>query len=172
MREYLTCGIAKRIVIRSEDEQEDKETILERIGQNIDLNLYNRIDDEEYIILNIKKDIFEKNVHELIDEQTKRFYMNEYEKIFIGYQLKDLKNMKYEEILKYFNIKRGDSVTNNISYLDSTGKCVIYCDLLEFFGTGDTFFECYNDIFTYFRNCIINSSKNAIRTSMVITMTS
>lgn len=32
MREYLSCGIAKRIIIRSQNEDESKDTILERIG--------------------------------------------------------------------------------------------------------------------------------------------
>lgn len=178
MREYLTCGLVKRMVIRSKNEEDNKELILERIGQNVDLSLYNRIDDDEYIILNIKKDIFEKNIYELVCEQVSRFSLREYEKLLVEYELKELKNMDYEGLIKCakrnpistFRFKRGDG-DNDISYLDPKGECVIYCDLIQFIQTGETFFECYNEMFTYFRNCIISSSNNPIRTAMILTLT-
>ena len=58
----------------------------------------------------------------------------------------------------------------DISYLDSEGSCEIFCNLIDFIGDGKVLFECYNEIFTYLRNCIINSSSNPIRTAAFITI--
>lgn len=179
MREYLSCGIAKRIIIRSKNEDESKNTILERIGRNIDLNLYDRIDNEEYIILNIKKEIFQKNVYKLVNEQVNKILMHEFDKEYTQYQLKDLEDMKYDELIQVskrgginaFYFKRGDEISNDISYLDLEGKCKVYCDLIQFAQTGETIFECCKGMFTYFRNGIINSSENPLKTAIVITLT-
>ena len=179
MKEYLSCGIAKRIIIRSQNEDESKDEILVRIGRNIDLNLYDRIDNEEYIILNIKKEIFQKNVYELVNEQINKIVMCEFDKAYTLYQLEELKNVKYDELIhisklrgiKAFYFKRGDEKSNDISYLDLERKCKIYCDLIQISQTGETFFECYQGMFTYFRNCIINSSENPLKTALVIALT-
>lgn len=178
MREYLSCGFAKRIVIRSRKEDESKEKILERIGQNIKLNIYDIINDDDYIILNIKKAIFEKNIYELVKEQINKQSMCEYEKLYMEYEVKKIKDKNYEDLIALaknheigiFYFKRGGEFQNDISYLDPEEKCEIYCDLIELFQTGETFFECYNEIFRYFRKCIINSSDNEIKSAMVITM--
>ena len=100
MKEYLSCGIAKRIIIRNEKENESNDAILGRIGKNIDLNLYDRIDNEEYIILNIKKDILQKNAYELVNEQINKILMDEFNKVYTQYQLKELKNVKYDELIR------------------------------------------------------------------------
>lgn len=179
MKEYLSCGIAKRIIIRNEKENESNDAILGRIGKNIDLNLYDRIDNEEYIILNIKKDILQKNAYELVNEQINKILMDEFNKVYTQYQLKELKNVKYDELIRIskfrgidaFYFKRGDEISNDISYLDLERKCKIYCDLIQISQTGETFFECYSGMFTYFRNCIIKSSENPLKTALVITLT-
>lgn len=143
------------------------------------MNLYDIIENEEYIILNIKKDIFQKNVYKLVKEEIDKIVMYEFDKAYTQYQLKEIEKMKYEELIKIsktgginaFYFKRGDETSNDISYLDLKGKSKIYCDLIQISQTGETFFECYRGMFTYFRNCIINSSDNPLKTTMVITLT-
>ena len=115
-----------------------------------------------------------KYVVDFIIEQSKFFYeYNNTKK-----ELQKLKGLKYDELI---NIAKEQSLTNfqflprNVfcnyaSYLTSDTNCRISCDIISFIGDGKVYLECYYDIFTYLRNCIINSSNNPIRTSTVITI--
>ena len=103
MGRYLSCGIATQIIIyKRYHEENDK--ILERIGKNFDLNIYDRTDCENGIILKLKEDMIEQ--HAIVD--------------------------------------------------------IIF--------NGKVLLECYEDLFTYFRNCIIQLSKKNIRIAAVVTI--
>ena len=71
---------------------------------------------------------------------------------------------------KQIQFLEGSRVCNDISYLDPHGDNDIYCDIIDFISDGKVFLECYWDIFTYFRNCIIQLSKSPIRTGFVVTI--
>ena len=175
MGRYLSCGIATEITILKRYNEEN-DIIMERIGKNIDLNIYERIDYDDEIVLQIKKDIFEKYIVDFIVEQSKYF------KDGIGKdtidKLEQLKGLSYDEMIEIakekkiytFQFLRGDRICNDISYLDPHGDNDIYCDIIDFISDGKVFLECYWDIFTYFRNCIIQLSKSPIRTGFVVTI--
>ena len=174
MGQYLECGIAQRIIIENRY-KEDNKTILERIGKNIDLNLYNINKGPQYIELKMKKEIFEKYAIDFIIEQTKFF--RKYETTELD-DLLNLKGLKYDKLIDIakekdlinFQFLDGNYINMDISYLDEESNCRIYGDFISFIGDGKVFLECYNSIFTYLRNCIINSSNNPIRTSVIITI--
>lgn len=174
MGQYLECGIAQRIIVESRY-NEDNKTILERIGKNIDLSIYNVIEEDDCIELEMKKEIFEKYAVDFIIEQSK--YFGEYGRFDLDSLLK-IKGLKYDELIDIANEKSvynfqfldGNYINMDISYLDPKSDCRIYGDFISFIGDGKAFFECYNRIFTYLRNCIINSSNNPIRSSAIITI--
>ena len=175
MGRYLSCGIATKITILKRYNEEN-DIIMERIGKNIDLNIYERIDYDDEIVLQIKKDILEKNIVDFIVEQS-NYFKDGIEKDTLD-KLEQLKGLPFEEMIevareKYiykFQFLEGNRVCNDISYLDPHGDNDIYCDIIDFISDGKVFLECYWDIFTYFRNCIIQLSKSPIRTGFVVTI--
>ena len=174
MGQYLECGIAQTIIIEKRY-KEDNKTVLERIGENIDLSIYNIIEEDDYIELEMKKELFEKYAVDFIIEQSKFFRDNERTNVE---SLLELKGLKYDKLIEIANEKSiynfqfldGNYINMDISYLDPKSKCRIYGDFISFIGDGKVFLECYNYIFTYLRNCIINSSNNPIRTSVIVTI--
>lgn len=177
MGRYLSCGLAYEISINSRYYDESKDEMLKRIGKNIDLNLYNRYDTEDYIFLRIKEDIFEKHALQFVIEQSKLF--GKYYKRYAEEELPTLENLNYKELIEAakeqrvlsFQFVRGDGYYNDISYLDPEGKCEICCDLIYFIGDGSAFFEGYYEISMYLRNCIMQASKNPIKGATVVTIT-
>lgn len=175
MEQYLQCGIAQKIEIESVY-KEDNKTVLERIGENIDLSLYNINKGPQYIKLEMKKEIFEKYAVDFIKEQLELFW--KYDKRHFEKNLQRLRNLKYEELIDIakekdinnFQFLESKGVWNNISYLDTERFCTIYCDSISYMGLSKVNMNNYNSIFTYLRNCIIKSSDNPIKTSAVITM--
>lgn len=124
----------------------------------------------------MKKDIFEKYAIEFIKEQSD--YFGEYAKKYAKEQLPLLENLKYDKLIEIAKDKdiysfcylEGSIFCNDISYLDNDGKSLIYCDVIDFISEGKVDLEEYCEIFTYLRNCIINSSQNPIRTATVVTI--
>ena len=175
MGRYLSCGIATKITILKRYNEEN-DIIMERIGKNIDLNIYERIDYDDGIVLQMKKDILEKNIVDFIVEQS-NYFKDGIEKDTLD-KLEQLKGLPFEEMIevareKYiykFQFLEGNRVCNDISYLDPHGDNDRYCDIIDFISDGKVFLECYWDIFTYFRNCIIQLSKSPIRTGFVVTI--
>ena len=175
MGQYLACGIATKITILKKYSK-DNDNILERIEKKIDLNLYNQIDYDDSIVLEIKRDIFEENVINFIIEQAEDFF--ETDKDYTIRQLDTLKGLKYDDLINVSKEKRISSfhffdgysyICNDINYIDKQCKD-IYCDIISFICDGKVFFESCYDIFTYLRNRIIKSSNNPIRTATVVTM--
>lgn len=170
---FIDCGIATRIVI--EKEYWKTEEILESIKNEIDLSIYNVIDEENYIFLEMKKDIFEKNAVDFIKEQLSLIVDKKGSKERIE-ELRNLENKSYEELMEIANYKKyisfqfveGCRYSNDISYIAK--KFYAYADVVSYISDGKVFFECYSDIFYYLRKTIIANSKNPIRTAAVITI--
>ena len=175
MGQCLACGIATKITILKKY-SEDNDKVMERIGRTIDLNIYNRINYDDAIVLEIKRDIFEENVIDFIIEQSEDFY-GTYKKDATE-QLATLKGLNYDDLIKIAKEKDVYSfqfldgyryICNDITYLDPESKD-IYCDIIIFVDDGKVFLECWYGIFTYLRNRIIKSSNNPIRTATVVTI--
>ena len=175
MKMYFCCGIAKIIIIKI-NQKEEKEEILKRFSKKVDLKIYNIMYTEGYIVLNIKNEILEQNFYEFIYEQSKNFNFNA--KNLIQREIQNIKNKKYDMLMKTIKSKntkvleftRGNEYSNDISYLDEEGKNTIFCDIISFISVESIFYKNYNEIFTYLRNCIINTSNNIIKTAIVITI--
>lgn len=178
MGRYLSCGVAYTIYIKNLGDDNKNEEVLSRIGQNIDLSLYDRSDEknDKYIILKMKKDIFEKNIVEFIEEQSN--YFDQYSRTKIKQDLEKIKGKEYKELmeiatkhsLQSFCFFKGNEICNDAFYLDSDMKSLIFCDIIDFYSTGKILIENYAIFFSYLRRCTIETSNNPIKTALVLTI--
>ncbi len=82
MGRYLSCAVATSMVVeKKNDKPLDKEELnklKKSVGKIFDLDLYNVKEEENLISLEIKKDIFNANIHELCRELNKSFFLLEF----------------------------------------------------------------------------------------------
>ena len=170
MGTYLDIGIATTIYARKEDSWRDylKEQVLENLSKNIDLNIYNIIDEEKYVILEIKPEIFENEIVNILRERLK-YCKNPKEEME---KINKIKGLSYKELI---NIAKEKSIINfclmesaDISYIAE--RIEVYCDFISILSEGKVFFECYNNMFNYIRNLLIATSKNPLKTAQIITI--
>lgn len=175
MGTYLCCGIAKRITV--EKERKTKEEILERLKESIDLDIYEEpIENERFLMLEIKKEILENYAIDFIEEQLKIGKQNTTDDRYNRMEIWDLKGKKYEELIDIaknheciqFELIEGCIFANDISYIAKGLR--IYADVIIYSSDGKIIMECYNEIFRYFRNLIIKSSNSPIKTAVVVSI--
>ena len=174
MGRYIACGIATEMVIEKEWKNDDNNEILKDLGKKVDLNLYEITEEEARIILTMKKEIFEKNAVDCILEQLK--YCRQRQREEDEEKIKQLKDLKYDELMKIaekksicsFQLNKGNYYSSDISYLLENSRANIFCDMVFYVLDGKIILECWYDVFTYLRKCIINSSTSTIKTSLVV----
>lgn len=176
MGRYLNCGIAKTIKIGKD--RYSREEILNKLSKSIDLNIYDAIEErEKYFALELKKDIIEKYAVKFIEEQLKIAEQDINEVYGDKVSLKELENKKYDELMEIadekecynFQLLNGlFGFSNDISYI--ADGLTIGADIIAFLFDGKIIMECYNDVFRYFRNLVIKTSDNPIKTAMVVTI--
>lgn len=96
MEQCLECGIAQKITIENMY-KEDNKAILERIGEDINLDLYDVNKNPQCIELEMKKEIVEKYLVDFIIEQLNLFW--KYEIMEKEEGINKLKELKYEELI-------------------------------------------------------------------------
>ena len=78
MGRYLSCAVATSMVVKKKNDKsykkEELNKLKESVGRIFDLNLYN-IEEDNYLFFDIKKDIFNANIHELCRELNKSFFL-------------------------------------------------------------------------------------------------
>lgn len=175
MVKYLTFGIATKIIIHNKlKENEDLKEKINRLNKTIDLDLYNIEYTTNSVILNIKKDIFEKHAIKFLVEQWESI---EYKmKYAIVEAFKTLDGCSYDSIIDAakmgivanFRFLENTRISNDISYIDTFGRSDISCDLLTYLVDGKISLQNEECALNYLRNCIINSSYNPIKKAGVI----
>ena len=79
MGRYLSCAVATLMVIEKKNdkpfEKEELNKLKQSIGRIFDLDLYNIKEEENLISLEIKKNVFNANIHELCRELNKSFFL-------------------------------------------------------------------------------------------------
>ena len=176
MGTYMACGIATEIAVLTK--YEDKDEVLKELGKKINLDLYEITKEDSRIILDMKKEIFEKYAVDCILEQLKycRNKNRKKEEEEEEEKLKKLKGLKYDELMQIaedgdiycFQLFEGNSASSCISYLTDLHNITIYCDMVHYVLDGKAFLECWYDMFYYIRNCMINSSTSPIKSSLVV----
>ena len=143
--------------------------------KTIDLNIYNNpLENEKYLLLEMKREFMEKYAIKFIEEQLEIALENtsEEDKSLI----KELKDKKYDELMEFaeekqyqnFQLIEGNIYSNDISYI--ANKLTIFADIIVYMIEGKILMECYADMFRYLRNLILKNSKNPIKTSAVISI--
>ena len=78
MGRYLSCAVATSMIIQKKNdkplEKEELNKLKQSVGKIFDLDLYNTAE-EDFLFFDIKKDIFNANIHELCKELNKSFFL-------------------------------------------------------------------------------------------------
>ena len=79
MGRYLSCAVATSMVVEKKNdkpiEKEELKKLKQSVGKIFDLDLYNVKEEENLISLEIKKDVFNENIHDLCRELNKSFFL-------------------------------------------------------------------------------------------------
>ena len=79
MGRYLSCAVATSMVVEKKNdkpiEKEELNKLKQSVGKIFDLDLYNVKEEENLISLEIKKDVFNENIHDLCRELNKSFFL-------------------------------------------------------------------------------------------------
>lgn len=79
MGRYLSCAVATSMVVEKKNDKpfgkEELNKLKQSIGRIFDLDLYNIKEEENLISLEIKKNVFNANIHELCRELNKSFFL-------------------------------------------------------------------------------------------------
>ena len=178
MKNYLCFGIATKLIIKNklEFQEEPLDETLSDLKFKLDLELYDIKYLKNSIVLEIKKDIFEKYAIDFIKEQW--LNIDYKERFYIIQNFDTLKNLKYEKIMsevKYGFVRSchflsSDKIFNDISYVDILGKSNISCDLFSYLIDGPLLLKNEECTLNYLRNSIIESSENPIRKGAFISI--
>ena len=79
MGRYLSCAVATSMVLEKKNdkpfEKEELNKLKQSVGKIFNLDLYNVKEEENLISLEIKKDMFNENIHDLCRELNKSFFL-------------------------------------------------------------------------------------------------
>ena len=79
MGRYLSCAVGTSMVVEKRNdkpfEKEELNKLKQSVGKIFDLDLYIVKEEENLISLEIKKDVFDANIHELCRELNKSFFL-------------------------------------------------------------------------------------------------
>ena len=79
MGRYLSCAVATSMVLEKKNdkpfEKEELNKLKQSVGKIFNLDLYNVKEEENLISLEIKKDVFNENIHDLCRELNKSFFL-------------------------------------------------------------------------------------------------
>jgi hypothetical protein len=170
---YLSLGIANKIFINKKDIP--KGDLENQFDKNFKLDLYDIEEDESRIILTLKRKMLEKNAVDLLEEIKQKARSGS--ESYYDRSKESLKDKKYKEIMEVanrgyaynFQYMEGYVANNRVSYLFKRGVDA-YCDLISIERDGKTIFECYYDIFSLFRNSVIDSLQNELKYALVVTL--
>lgn len=173
---YLSCGIATNIVIKKGKYSTGE--ILEDLKLKMNLDIFDITDKEDYILLQIKKDIFENNIIDFIKSQISTLSIRNIEKDFE--LLDSMKGKKFDEMIEYadthkripFAYSEGYfNISNDISYIFTNISCDIAIDMITFLSEGKIIMEEYFYTFKYLREKMVNATDNVLKDALFLVMT-
>ncbi len=178
MGQNINLGIATTIYAKKNSTYTPTE-IKGALAECLNLEIYTMHENEKYVYLSLKEDIFMKNYEKLIKNEYKILDFNDknyevfneirdmsYNKLLEGLQEKDICHpcFQFTEAYGYFS--------NNISYiLGSKYNIEVSADIISYYLSEKVFLECYYDLFKYIRNKIILSMDNPLKDAVFITIT-
>ena len=123
MGRYLSCAVATSMVVEKKNdkpfEKEELNKLKQSVGKIFNLDLYNVKEEENLISLEIKKDMFNENIHDLCRELNKSFFLLNFTLYDDEYWSEDKPNeewpislIKTEDGKKYM-LELGENANNN-----------------------------------------------------------
>ncbi len=123
MGRYLSCAVATSMVLEKKNdkpfEKEELNKLKQSVGKIFNLDLYNVKEEENLISLEIKKDMFNENIHDLCRELNKSFFLLNFTLYDDEYWSEDKPNeewpislIKTEDGKKYM-LELGENANNN-----------------------------------------------------------
>lgn len=175
MGQYLACGVATCINISKNGYS--KERILDDLKLKMNLDIFNVIDDEKVMCLELKKDIFENNIIDFIKSQVKDIedYRRERELEYLD----ELKGKNMDEMIEYskhynrrpfFYSEGYFNVCNIVSYIFTDVNCDATIDMVSYISDGKIIMECWFDIFDYLRDKLVKATDNPLKDALFITI--
>ena len=178
MGQSLNFGIATTIYAKKNSIYNSNK-IKKALAECLNLEIYDMHENEKYIYLSLKEDIFMKNYEKLIKKEYKILDLDvtdykvfdeirdmSYDELLGGLQKKDIcyPCFQFTEAYGYYS--------NNISYvLGKDYDIELSADIITYYLSEKVLFECYNDIFSYIRNKIISSMDNPLKDAVFVTIT-
>ncbi len=172
MGKYLSLQIAN-IIIANKGKY-TKEEVLEMLKEKIDLDIYEVKEEEEFLFLSLKKEIFCKEITKLMKEITQ--YAEKEQKMYLNERIKELENIKeYEQVMSIaseekdgFKIARERLFNNDISYLLDNKNLACFCEGVSLLSKEGQYISYYGDMFNYFRENIIANLYSKLKTALVV----
>ena len=156
MGQYVQLGICNKAII-SKTQLEGRvtyEEFIEEMNKELNLELYNIIDDEEKYIFVLKSKALDKDkLIEFLEEQYDLCYAD---KVYTQKIIDKMKNISNSEDVinldkekKYENFQYNDYAYGNIYCTKRQHKIVIEYELMVYFIQGKILMECYYDFLKY-----------------------
>lgn len=173
MGQFLACGVATCISIIKNGYSTER--ILEDLKLKMNLDIFNVVDDEKVMCLEIKKDIFENNILDFIREQitpVRGHFLNkelEYLDEFEGKSFEEMIRYSKENNSKAFFYSEGYlKVTNIVSYIFTNVRCDASIDMVSYISDGKIIMECWFELFCYLRDRIAKSTNNPLKDAVFV----
>ncbi len=155
MGTYLCTGICTEVVVYKsslKSKNIEYEALIKSLNQKVNLNLYDKKDEEDKITWNIKHDLIEKDLLSFLKSQFEIYDSKNHNKELY----KSLEEAKTGE--KMLNILSEEFNEDNFSeylYIGEEEKEIkAHFNLIILFLDGKTFMESYDNILGYFEHMI------------------
>lgn len=170
MGQYLHIGICRSLRISKigEWKKYTKDDLLLELSKNINVKLYEVIEFEDHICLEINQDVVTANVKSLLTEQLE--LLNEKsdnkDKLLELLDCEDYDELlNLSELNKYYN---WHSIQNfNYSLCGDLRHRVDY-KLFGYYFVGKAYMECYNDFFNFIQRLVRKTSDNPLKDTIIV----
>lgn len=173
MGQYLACGVATCISINKRGYE--TEEILEDLKLKMNLDIFNIVDDEKVMCLEIKEDIFEENIIDFIKSQITPLRRRDLDEDLEF--LDEFKGKKFDEMINYskefnripFYYSEGYfKICNIASYIFTNVNCDATVDLVVYLENGKIVMEEWFSMFCYLRDRIVKSTDNPLKDAVFV----
>lgn len=182
MSKYLCVGIAREIIVETNDEDMAKR-VVEDFFEKVDRNLYDvelaRSEKSQIIdvYFELKDDMLAKHAMDLMIEQNQKYIKSKESDKAIEYY-KNIKSKSKEEILELINTENNPYLYKftlgwygfDIAYLFKERVSAYITEFVTFHTSEKTFMEEYYTFFNYMRSLLINSTDNPLRTALAVSL--
>ncbi len=177
----MVIGVATRIYVEKKLRFKvySKDEILEKLKNSLNLELYDVDENEEYVIFDIKNDIFIDNIYDLLKNEMEGFRwrdendvaeLNEILRLIEQKKsVKDVEKVICEKGSYYLHMMEGNCF-ETISYICEDDLCIM-ARLLVYDLSYKVYLECYFQTFNYLRKKLRSAIDNPLKDDIFLMVT-